>query len=321
MARDKSGDFKKSLINALRKVKGAYSLVILTKDALIGCRDPQGIRPLALGKLGGAYVLSSETCGLDIVQAKYVRDVAPGEVVYIDKKGLTSMRISPEREKKAYCIFEFVYFSRPDSNIFGKNVSLARKALGRQLFREHPVPADIVMPVPDSGNYAALGYAQASGIPFELGFVRNHYIGRTFIEPIQSVRDIGVKIKLNPVKNIVRGKRIALIEDSIVRGTTSQGRIRVLREAGAKEIHMRVSCPPHCFPCFLGIDFPTRRELIASSRSVEKIGKFIGVDSLRYLSLEGMLRAMPLPAEDFCTACFNGRYPIRRKTPRTASQS
>lgn len=320
MARDRKRDLRESLVNALKKIKGAYSLVILTQDALIGCRDPQGIRPLSLGRLGNAYILSSETCGMDIIQARYLREVEPGEVVYIDRNGLTSVHISSNKEKKAYCIFEFIYFSRPDSNIFGKNVASVREALGRELFKEHPAEVDIVVPVPDSGNYAALGYAQEGRLPFEIGIVRNHYIGRTFIEPIQSVRDLGVRIKLNPVKNIVRGKRIALIEDSIVRGTTSQGRIRALREAGAKEIHMRISCPPHCFPCFFGIDFPTREELIAYSKNEEEIGRFIGVDSLRYLSLEGMLRAMPLPGKDFCTACFSGRYPIRIKEKIRKSQ-
>jgi amidophosphoribosyltransferase len=243
------------------------------------------------------------------VQAKYVSDIHPGEVVMIDKHGLHSERPFP-RVKPSFCIFEYIYFARPDSNIFGENVYLVRKKLGARLAEEAPAEADFVMPIPDSGNYAALGYAERLNLPFEMGMIRNHYVGRTFIQPSQSVRDLGVKVKLNPVKDLLRGKRVVVVEDSIVRGTTSRTRIRALRDAGVKEVHMRVSCPPHRFSCHYGIDFPTREELIGSSRSVEEIRKFIGLDSLAYLSVEGMVGAMPQSRDSFCLACFTGKYPV-----------
>jgi len=309
IARSKDSDLEKSLIHSLTRIEGAYSFVLLTEDRLIGIRDPRGFRPLCLGKLDDAYCLASETCALDLIKAEYVRDVEPGEILFIDKNGIHSVRPF-SGVKHSSCIFEFIYFARPDSDIFGKSVYVTRKRLGMQLAKECPVEADLVMPIPDSGNYAAMGYAEQSGIPFEMGIVRNHYVGRTFIEPFQYVRDLGVKVKLNPVKEILKGKRIVIVEDSIVRGTTSRTRIRTLRNAGAKEIHMRVSCPPHRFPCFYGIDFPTRSELIASAHTLEEIRDYIGLDSIGYLSLERMLNSMYLDKEEFCVACFNGNYPI-----------
>jgi amidophosphoribosyltransferase len=303
------GSFEERLINTLKKTRGAFTLGIICEDKLVALRDPNGFRPLCIGKLDGAYVIASETCALDLIEAKYVRDVEPGEVVIISDKGMRSIRPF-SRTTPSQCIFEYIYFARPDSDIYGASVYEARKELGRELAREHPVNADLVMPVPDSGNYAALGFAEESGIPYEMGIVRNHYIGRTFIQPSQRIRNLGVKIKLNPVKKIIEGKRIVLVEDSIVRGTTSRVRIRALRAAGAKDVHMRVSCPPLVSPCFFGIDFPTAKELIASSRSVEGIRRFIGLDSLAYISLEGMLKAMPIDKGTFCTACFTKDYPV-----------
>jgi amidophosphoribosyltransferase len=309
IARSKKAGIMEKTIQALSQLRGAYSISLLTENALIGARDPHGFRPLCLGQIEGSFVLASETCALDLVQAKFLRDIEPGEVVMIDKDGLHSEHPFP-KVKTAFCIFEYIYFARPDSNIFGENVYLIRKKLGARMAEESPVEADLVMPIPDSGNYAALGFAEKIGLPFEMGMIRNHYVGRTFIQPSQSVRDFGVKIKLNPVRDLLRGKRVVVIEDSIVRGTTSKTRIRALREAGAKEIHMRVSCPPHRFPCHYGIDFPTREELVAFSRSEEEIGKFIGVDSLAYLSLEGMVGAMPQSRDSFCLACYTGHYPV-----------
>jgi len=296
------------LIEALGQVRGAYSLIFLCKDRLIGVRDPRGFRPLCLGVLNGSYVLASETCALDIIQAHYIRDIEPGEIIIIDESGIRSLYPFP-KQKHAFCIFEFIYFSRPDSMIFGKGVYAARKELGRQLAHESPTDADVVIPMPDSGNCAGLGFSEASGMPFEMGIIRNHYVGRTFIQPVQSFRDLRVKIKLNPVREVIEGKRIVLVEDSIVRGTTSRIRIKNFKEAGAREIHMRVSCPPHRYPCLYGIDFPTREELVASSHTEEEIRQFLGLETLCYLSIEGMLKAMPLPREEFCLACFTGKYP------------
>jgi len=308
--KSKKKEAQSSVIEALSQLEGAYSLVLILNDFLIGVRDPYGFRPLCLGKLDGAYVLASETCALDLIQAEYIREIEPGEVVFISKDKLESIKPFP-KTRHALCIFEYIYFARPDSNIFGKNVYLTRKRLGCQLVRECPIDCDFVMSIPDSGNYAAVGFAQSSKIPYEVGMIRNHYVGRTFIQPSQFIRDFRVKVKLNPIKDALRNKRIAVIEDSIVRGTTSRIRVKTLRDAGAKELHMRISCPPLKFPCFYGIDFPTKKELIASKHTIEGIKDFMGLDSLKYLSLEGMLKSMLLPKEEFCTACFTGEYPTR----------
>lgn len=308
LAHSQSKDLKEAVIWSLSKLEGAYSLVLMLNDILIGARDTFGWRPLCLGKLDGAYVLASETCALDLIGAEYIRDIQPGEIVFIYKDRLESV-MSIKKTRCAFCIFEYIYFARPDSNIFGHNVYLARKKLGEQLAAEYPAQADLVMPIPDSGMFAALGFSEASKIPFEFGLIRNHYIGRTFIQPTQEMRDFRVKIKLNPLKQVLNGKRIIVVEDSIVRGTTSKMRVKALRQSGAKEIHMRISCPPIKFPCFYGIDFPTRKELIASKNDINWVRDFIGADSLEYLSLEGMLNSMPLAKENFCTACFSGQYP------------
>ncbi len=310
-------DIKDRVIDALSKLEGAYSLLLMIDNILIGARDPRGFRPLCLGKINGAYAISSETSAFDLIQAEYIRDIEPGEIVFIKDGKVNSIKPFPE-VKKSFCIFEYIYFSRPDSNIFGKNVYLTRKRLGQQLAKEHPVKCDLIIPIPDSGSYAAVGFAKKMRCPFEIGMIRNHYVGRTFIQPTQSIRDFKVKVKLNPIKEILKGKSIAVVEDSIVRGTTSKARVKTLREAGAKEIHMRVSCPPLKYPCFYGIDFPTKRELIASKNSVSKIRDFIGLDSLKYLSIEGMLKSMLLPKNNFCTACFNGKYPT--KIPKKISK-
>ncbi len=309
LAHSQKKDIKEAIIWSLSKLEGAYSLVLMLNDILVGARDTFGWRPLCLGKLDGTFILASETCALDLIGAKYIRDIQPGETVFIYKDRIESI-ISGVKMRKAFCIFEYIYFSRPDSNIFGHNVYLTRKRLGKQLAKEFPAEVDLIMPLPDSGTYAALGFSQASKIPFEFGMIRNHYIGRTFIQPTQDLRDFRVKIKLNPLKEILINKRVAVIEDSIVRGTTSRMRVKTLRLAGAKEVHMRISCPPLRFPCFYGIDFPTKKELVASKHDISWIRDFIGADSLEYLSLEGMLGSMPLPKENFCTACFTGQYPV-----------
>lgn len=310
LARSNAKSNKEHIVDVLSQLEGAYSLVLMLSDTLIGARDAFGFRPLCLGEINGAYVLASETCALDLIGAKYLREIEPAEVVFIDKNGLKSVKL-PKPPKPKFCIFEYIYFARPDSNIFGNNVYSTRKRLGVELAKEAPADCDIVIPIPDSGNYAAMGYAQESKIPLEVGIIRNHYIGRTFIQPSQYIRDFRVRVKLNPIKEVLKGKRIVIIEDSIVRGTTSKSRVRTLREAGAKEVHMRVSCPPIICPCFYGIDFPTKKELIAGDKTIEQIRDFIGLDSLRYLTLEGMLRAMPSKNDNFCTACFNASYPIK----------
>jgi amidophosphoribosyltransferase len=299
---------------ALERVDGAYSLLFLTETRMVAVRDPRGFRPLVLGKLEGAYVVASETCALDLIEAEFIRELEPGEMVVIDEKGVHSM-FPLERRKPAPCIFEFVYFARPDSTIFGREVYRVRKDYGRQLAREFPVDADVVVPIPDSGVPASIGYAEESGIPFELGLIRNHYVGRTFIEPQQSIRHFGVKIKLNPVREVIEGKRVVVIDDSIVRGTTARKIIKMVRNAGAKEVHMRVSSPPTSFPCYYGIDTPTRNELISSSHSIEEINRYITSDTLGYLSVEGLLKATCNPESgdscQFCTACFTGKYPVK----------
>lgn len=306
----KNKDVVESVVEALSKIEGAYSLVLLVNGVLIGARDPYGFRPLCLGKYNGGYALSSETCALDLIKAKYVRDVEPGEIVFITKDSIKSIKPFPKK-RKAFCVFEYIYFARPDSNIFGHNVYAARKQLGINLAKESKVGADFIMPVPDSGTYAAIGFSQAKKIPLEMGMIRNHYVGRTFIQPTQDMREFRVRVKLNPVRDLFKGKEIIVIEDSIVRGSTSRVRIKALRLVGAKKIHMCVSCPPLKYPCFFGIDFPTKEELIAAGHSLEWIREFIGLDTLTYLSQEAMLKSMPLPKESFCTACFDGNYPLK----------
>ncbi len=307
----KKGPLEDRLTRVFGELRGAWSVVFVTTEGIIASRDPHGFRPLCIGKKGDAYVFTSETCALDIIDAEYVRDVEPGEIVIVDKNGLRSIQ-GPRRTHKSMCIFEYIYFARPDSMIFGHGVYKVRKQLGLQLALESPIEgADLVAPMPASGNYAALGFSQGSGLPFEYGVIRNHYVGRTFIQPSSAIRNLGVRLKLNPVREILGGKKIVVVDDSIVRGTTSKLRTHALREAGAKEIHMRISCPPIRYPCYYGIDFSSKGELIASSNSVDQICDFIGADSLAYLSLEGLFRAMPLPEKDFCAACFTGKYPIK----------
>jgi amidophosphoribosyltransferase len=291
-------------------VQGAFSLLLLTQDSLIAVRDPNGFRPLNLGRTAdGSYVLASETCAFDLIGATYIREVEPGEILVIRGDELKSVKAlhSPRLSK---CIFEHVYFSRPDSIVFGRTVQTSRDLMGRILAQENPVVADLVVPIPDSGVAAAIGYSQESGIPFAFGLIRNHYVGRTFIEPKTKIRHFGVKVKLNPVKDLLAGKRIVLIDDSIVRGTTSRKIVKMVRAAGAKEVHMRISCPPTLSPCFYGIDTPTKKELIASSHTVEEIAKYIAADSLAYLSLPGLVRAVGGKGNEFCTACYTGQYPI-----------
>lgn len=303
---------EEGVIEATKRAKGAFSLVLLTEDHLFGVRDPQGFRPLCLGKLGNSYVLASETCAFDLIEAEFVREIEPGEVVVIDSKGLRShFPFKDEKPNKAQCIFEHVYFARPDSTIFHDSVAFVRERLGRQLAKEHPVDADIVIPVPDSGSFAAMGYSRESGIPLSHGFVRNHYIGRTFISPSETGRLLKVKIKLNPIRQVIEGKRVIVVDDSIVRGNTAKSRVKLLRSAGAKEVHMRISGPPHISPCFYGIDFPSKKELLAANNSMEDIKKFLNVDTLGYLSLEGMLGATTQDPKDFCAACYTGKYPTR----------
>ncbi len=303
------GDLLESLIAALQEVRGSYCLVLLTADKVIAARDPRGFRPLSLGQVNGSWVVSSETCALDLVQADFWRDVEPGEIIILDANGLHSHKPFPA-VKPNFCIFEYIYFARPDSHLFGQSVYLVRKRLGAALAREHPLKADLVMPFPDSGTYAALGYAAASGVPFEMGVIRNHSVGRTFIQPSQVMRDFSVKVKLNPVRELLKGKRVVVIEDSIIRGTTTRSRIKSLRDAGAKKVSLLVSCPPHRFPCFYGIDFSSKGELIASQQEVNQIRDFLGLDYLGYLSTEAMVEATHLDNQDFCLACFSGDYPV-----------
>ncbi|HWR83747.1 MAG TPA: amidophosphoribosyltransferase [Candidatus Deferrimicrobium sp.] len=298
------------ICDALTKVKGAYSLLFLTENTIVAARDPYGFRPLALGRFRKAWVVASETCAFDLIGAKYVRDIEPGEILEISSQELKS--IHPFKPvKPACCIFEYIYFSRPDSIIFGEKVDKVRRRLGRLLAREHPVDADVVIAIPDSANTAALGFSEASGIRFEIGLIRNHYVGRTFIDPQQEIRDLDVKVKFNPVKGVINGRRVVVVDDSIVRGTTSKKLVKMIRDAGAREVHFRVSAPPIISPCFFGIDMPTKKELIASSRSVAEIQKYLGVDSLGYLSLKGMLSMPSLPKTSFCASCFSGKYPVR----------
>ena len=298
-----------AMVETMDSIRGAYSMVIMTNDALVAVKDPNGFRPLVLGKLGKGYVVTSETCALDLVDAKFVREIEPGEILIINKDGLRDIRPSIQ-SRRSQCIFELIYFARPDSNVFGQNVYLFRKKQGEFLAKAFPRDVDLMMPFPDSGNYAALGYTQASGIPLEMGVIRNHYVGRTFIQPSQTMRDFGVRVKLNPVRELLQDKRVLIIEDSIIRGTTAKTRVRTLRGIGAKEVHMLVSCPPHRFPCHYGIDFSTRGELIASSKSVEEIRDFVGLDSLGYLGIDDLVKSTHIPQEDLCLACFDGNYPV-----------
>jgi amidophosphoribosyltransferase len=299
-----------NLVQTMRRIEGAYSLVIMTERELIGVRDPHGFRPLSIGKVGDSWVLASETCAFDLIQAKFVRDVEPGEIVIIDENGLRSVQAFPEQERRAFCIFEYVYFARPDSTIADRNVYKVRVEMGRQLARENRIQADIVVPVPDSGNCAALGYSLESGIPYEMAFVRNHYVGRSFLQPSQLIRDFNVRVKLNLIGRLVKDKRVIIVDDSIVRGTTCKTRVNNLKEAGAKEVHVLVSCPPHMNPCVYGIDFPDRKKLMAANFTLDEIRKYLNADSLAYLSQDGMVAATGLPKESFCMACYDGNYPV-----------
>jgi amidophosphoribosyltransferase len=308
IARSREATLDRMIVDAVRQLRGAFSVLMLTREALIAVRDPQSFRPLCLGRLGDATVITSESCALDIIGAEYVRDIEPGELVIVDERGIRSQRAF-EPEQQAKCIFEFIYFSRPDSKVFGENVDKVRRKLGVVLARKHPVAADIVIAVPDSSNTSSLGFAQASGIPFEIGLIRNHYVGRTFIQPSQSQRDGTVRLKFNTVDGVLKGKRVAVVDDSIVRGSTMKKLVAMLHKAGAKEVHLRIASPPVKFPCFYGIDMPSRRELIASSTPVEEIRRYLGVDSLEYLTVEDLRSVVDDPA-NFCKACFTGEYPV-----------
>jgi len=309
LARAEGGTLVDQLARALSQVKGAYTLLLLTPTSMITVRDPSGFRPMTLGRLDESWVMASETCALDLMEAEVVRDVEPGEFVVVDEAGLQSYK--PFRpQPKLQCVFEYVYFSRPDSVLWGRNVHSVRKALGHQLAREYPVAADLVIPVPDSGVGAALGYAEEAGLPYDSGLVRNHYVGRTFIEPKQGIRHFGVKVKLNPNREVLAGKRVVVVDDSIVRGTTSRKIVKMLRAAGAREVHMRISSPPIQWPCYYGIDTPTRKELIGSSHEVKEIERYLAADSLGYLSLDGMLKATGNDPAHFCHACFTGQYQV-----------
>lgn len=307
ISRSRRRTLPEAFVEALRTVEGAYSLALMTPEYMLVARDPHGFRPLSVGRVDESYVIASETCAFDLINAEYIRDVQPGEILRIEEDTLEPQLPLP-KEQPAFCIFEHIYFSRPDSLVFGRTVNTSRREMGKHLAREHGVEADVVVPVPDSGVSSAIGYSQESGIPLEFGLIRNHYIGRTFIEPKQSIRNFGVKVKLNPVREILRDKRIVLVDDSIVRGTTSKKIVQIVRSAGAKEIHVRITAPPIVSPCYYGIDIPTRHELIASTKSVEEICQFLGADSLGYLSLDAVLKAVQ-DSRNYCSACFTGRYP------------
>ncbi len=310
MARATHLGLEKALEETFSTLKGAYSLLMMTQDTMIAVRDPDGFRPLCLGRLNnGGWVVASETCALDLIEAEYVRDVEPGEIIIFHADKMKSLYPWPKQDSH-FCIFEQVYFARPDSDIFGINVYQARKRMGKILAQEARIDADFVMPFPDSGNYAAIGYSQASGIPLEMGVIRNHYVGRTFIQPTQSMRDFNVKVKLNPVRSFLKDKRVIIVEDSIIRGTTGKSRVRAIREAGAKEVHMVISCPPTRHACYYGIDFPSSTQLVACNKEVDEIAVYLGLDSLHYLSLEGLVEATGLTRKHFCLACFDGNYPV-----------
>jgi len=304
-----AGGFEDAAMQVLPMLRGAFSFVMMDERSVYAARDPLGIRPLSIGRLPTGFCVASETCALDILGATLVRDVEPGELVRIDDRGLHPMRFAPT-ERSALCIFEFVYLARPDSRLLGSSVHEARREMGRLLAREHPVEADMVIAVPQTGFSAAQGYAETSGIPYGEGLIKNTYVGRTFIQPSQSLRDRGVKLKLNPLPDSIRGKRLVVVDDSIVRGTTTRQTVQALREAGATEVHLRITCPPIEWPCFYGIDMSTRHELVASDLTVDEIRAFVGADSLGYLSLDGLVRATGSPKADFCRACFDGEYPV-----------
>ena len=300
-----------TLVQTLRRIEGAYSLVILTEKELIGARDQFGFRPLSIGRTAnGAWVLASETTAFDLIHAEFIRDVQPGEIVIINEKGLISIQAFPEHKREAFCIFEYVYFARPDSVLRGQTVYDVRKEMGRQLAREHNVQADLVIPVPDSGVCAAMGYSEESGIPYEMAFIRNHYVGRSFLQPTQLIRDFNVRVKLNLIASLVKDKRVVIVDDSIVRGTTCRSRVKTLKDAGAREVHVAVSCPPHRNPCVYGIDFPDRTKLMAANNTVDEIRRYLNADSLHYLSQDGMVKATGLPKSSFCMACYDGDYPV-----------
>ncbi len=308
-ARSKGATPEQALIESVTQAQGAFSLVLLTKDHLFAVRDPHGFRPLTLGKLGDSYIVCSETCALDLIDAEWVRDIEPGEVFVVGPEGPHSLfPFAPAR--KSHCIFEHVYFSRPDSYVFGRSVNEVRTELGRRLAAEQPAVADVVVPIPDSGVCAATGFAEASGLPLQMGLIRNHYVGRTFIEPHQSIRHFGVRVKLNPVKSILQGRRVVLVDDSIVRGTTSRKIVKMVRNAGATEVHMRISCPPTISPCFYGVDTPKRSELIAATHTLDEIRRYIGADSLGYLSIDGLLAPVAEARSSYCTSCYTGEYPV-----------
>ena len=308
-ARSREHTVEDALIESISQVSGAFSLALVTKDRLIAARDPHGFRPLALGRLGDAYIVCSETCALDLIGATYLRDVEPGELIVISDGGIRSLHPFP-RGPLAHCIFEHVYFARPDSYVFGKSVNEVRTEMGRILAREAPADADVICPIPDSGVCGATGFSDASGLPMQMGLIRNHYVGRTFIQPQQAIRDFSVKIKLNPVRSVLEGMRVVLIDDSIVRGTTSRKIVKMVRAAGATEVHMRIACPPTISPCFYGVDTPSKSELIAATHSTEEIREFIGADTLAYLSLEGLLKSVTPDGGSYCTSCYTGRYPV-----------
>ena len=308
-ARSREEGSERAIIDAISQVRGAFSFVMMTPNRVFGVRDPHGFRPLALGKLGDAWVLCSETCALDLIGAQYVRDVEPGELVILSAAGIKSVKpFAPAPQ--AQCIFEHVYFARPDSYVFGQSVNEVRTELGRRLARECPADADVIVPIPDSGVCAAVGFAEASGVPMRMGLIRNHYVGRTFIQPQQSIRHFGVKVKLNPVRSIIDGKRVVLVDDSIVRGTTSRKIVRMIRGAGAREVHMRISCPPTVSPCFYGVDTPRRSELIAATHTLEEIRRYLHADSIGYLSHEGLTSCVKDGPSNYCTSCYTGVYPI-----------
>ena len=308
-ARAKAEGSEAAIVEAISQVRGAFSLVMMTKDRLIGVRDPHGFRPLAIGRLGDAWVICSETCAMDLIGATYLRDVEPGEVVIAGPHGLRSVKPYPPA-RQSQCVFEHVYFSRPDSYVFGESVNEVRTEFGRRLARESGVPADVDVPIPDSGVCAAVGYAEAAGLPMRMGLIRNHYVGRTFIQPQQSIRHFGVRVKLNPVRSILEGRRVVLVDDSIVRGTTSRKIVRMVRSAGAREVHMRISCPPTVSPCFYGVDTPRRSELIAATHTLEEIRKYVDADSVAYLSLDGLTGAVKGGSSSYCTSCYTGVYPV-----------